>query len=136
MDIEVVSDAFEPDSHFLFWKPGTAAVPEPADMAWRLDPSTDLILNMHLQPSGRPERIQPSIGLYFTDTPPIRTPMLLQLEHDGALDIPAGRARVRGDATSWSCQSTCRCSASTRTPTIWERWSRAPRGCRTARRGG
>ena len=57
-------------------------------MAWRLDPSTDLILNMHLQPSGRPERIQPSIGLYFTDTPPTRVPMLLQLEHDGALDIP------------------------------------------------
>ena len=90
MDIEVVSDAFEPDSHFLFWKPGTAAVPEPADMAWRLDPSTDLILNMHLQPSGRPERLQPSIGVYLTDTLPIRTPMLLQLEHDGALDIPAG----------------------------------------------
>ena len=53
MDIEVVSDTFEPDSHFLFWKPGTPPVPEPADMAWRLDPSTDLILNMHLQPSGR-----------------------------------------------------------------------------------
>ena len=90
MDIEVVSDTFEPDSHFLFWKPGTPAAPEPADMAWRLEPSTDLILNMHLQPSGRQERIQPSLGLYFTDTAPSRTPMLLQLEHDGALDIPAG----------------------------------------------
>ena len=92
MDIEVVSDAFEPDSHFLFWKPGTPAVPEPADMAWRLDPSTDLILNMHLQPSGRPEQIQPSVGLHFTDTPASRLPMLLQLEHDGALDIPPGDA--------------------------------------------
>src|SRR5262249_14693447 len=28
--------------------------------------------------------------LYFTDTPPTRFPMLLQLEHDGALDIPPG----------------------------------------------
>ena len=90
MDIEVASDTFEPDSHFLFWKPGTPPMPEPADMAWRLDPSTDLILNMHLQPSGRPERITPAIGLYFTDTPPTRAPMLLQLEHDGALDIPGG----------------------------------------------
>ena len=36
MDIEVVSDTFEPDSHFLFWKPGTPRLPEPADMAWRL----------------------------------------------------------------------------------------------------
>jgi Flp pilus assembly protein TadD/mono/diheme cytochrome c family protein len=92
MDIEVASDTFEPDSHFLFWKPGTPAVPEPADMAWRLDPSTDLILNMHLQPSGRPEQIRPSIGLHFTDRPPTRVPMLLQLERDGALDIPAGDA--------------------------------------------
>ena len=25
MDIEIVSDSFEPDSHFLFWKPGTPA---------------------------------------------------------------------------------------------------------------
>ena len=90
MDIEVASDSFEPDSHFLFWKPGTPAAPEPADMAWRLDPSTDLILNMHLQPSGRPEQILPSIGLHFTDQPPTRVPMLLQLEHDGALDIPPG----------------------------------------------
>ena len=90
MDIEVASDTFEPDSHFLFWKPGTPPMPEPADMAWRLDPSTDLILNMHLQPSGRPERITPAIGLYFTDTAPTRVPMLLQLEHDGALDIPGG----------------------------------------------
>jgi Flp pilus assembly protein TadD len=92
MDIEVVSDTFDPDSHFLFWKPGTPPVPEPPDMAWRLDPSTDLILNMHLQPSGRAEQITPSIGLYFTDTPPTRVPMLLQLEHDGALDIPGGDA--------------------------------------------
>jgi len=92
MGIEVASNTFEPDSHFLFWKPGTPAVPEPADMAWRLDPSTDLILNMHLQPSGRSERIQPSIGLHFTESPPTRVPMLLQLEHDGALDIPPGDA--------------------------------------------
>src|SRR5206468_6908325 len=29
-------------------------------------------------------------GLYFTDKPPSRFPMLLQLEHDGAIDIPPG----------------------------------------------
>ncbi|MDQ3688177.1 MAG: tetratricopeptide repeat protein, partial [Acidobacteriota bacterium] len=57
--------------------------------AWRLDVGTDLILNMHLQPSGKPEMIQPLIGLYFTDQPPTSFPMLLQLERDGAIDIPA-----------------------------------------------
>ncbi len=92
MDLEIASSQFEPDSHFLFWKPSTPAVVEPAGLAWRLEPATDLIVNLHLQPSGKVEPIQPSIGLYFTDTPPARTPMLLQLEHDGALDIPPGDA--------------------------------------------
>ena len=91
MDVRVESESFEPDSHFLFWKPGTPAAAEPDDMAWRLDKGTDLILNMHLQPSGRPEAIQPTIGIYFSDKPPTRFPMLLQLENDGALDIPAGK---------------------------------------------
>ena len=90
MDVEIASDRFEPDSHFLFWKPGTPPTPEPDDMAWRIDRGTDLVLNMHLQPSGKPERLQPSIGLYFTERAPTRFPMLLQLEHDGALDIAPG----------------------------------------------
>jgi Flp pilus assembly protein TadD/mono/diheme cytochrome c family protein len=92
MDVELESDAFEPDSHFLFWKPGTAAVAEPEGMAWALDERTDLVLNLHLQPSGKPETIRPKVGLYFTDTAPTRFPMLLQLEHDGAIDIPPGAA--------------------------------------------
>jgi Flp pilus assembly protein TadD len=92
MDLTLSSSRFEPDSHFLFWKPGTPALVERPDMPWRLDPATDLILNLHLQPSGRSEPIQPAIGLYFTDTPAVHVPMLLQLEHDGALDIPAGDA--------------------------------------------
>ena len=92
MDLEIASNRFEPDSHFLFWKPSTPVVVEPTGLAWRLEPATDLIVNLHLQPSGKVEPIQPSIGLYFTDTPPVRTPMLLQLEHDGALDIPADDA--------------------------------------------
>ena len=91
MDLAMESENFEPDSHFLFWKPGTPTHTEPDDMSWRVDKVTDLVLNMHLQPSGKPEEIQPSIGLYFTDKPPARFPMLLQLERDGALDIPAGK---------------------------------------------
>ena len=90
MEIKIESEAFDPDSHFLFWKPGTVPYTEPEGMALRLDPGTDLVLNVHLQPSGKPERIQPSIGLYFTDDPATKFPMLLQLENDAKLDIPAG----------------------------------------------
>ncbi len=91
MDVVVESESFDPDSHFLFWKPGAAPWIEPDGMAWRLDAGTDLVINMHLQPSGKPEMIQPVIGLYFTVQPPTSYPILLQLEHDGAIDIPAGK---------------------------------------------
>jgi Flp pilus assembly protein TadD len=88
MDLTIASDAFDPDSHFLFWKPGAVPSEEPAGMSWHLDPGNDLILNLHLRPSGKPELVQPSVGLYFTREPPTKYPMLIQLEHDGALDIP------------------------------------------------
>ena len=90
MDLNIEADTFEPDSHFLFWKPGGIPWEEPAGMAWKADSSTDLILNVHMQPTGKAEMVQPSMGLYFASQPGTRFPMLLQLEHDGALDIPAG----------------------------------------------
>ncbi len=92
MDViaEAAPDNFDPDSHFLFWKPATVLRPEPEDMSWRLDPGTDLVLNLHLQPTGKPESVQVEIGLYFSSKPPTRFPMLLQLEHDGAIHIPPG----------------------------------------------
>jgi tetratricopeptide (TPR) repeat protein len=36
------------------------------------------------------EPIQPVIGIYFTDEPAVKFPVLLQLENDRTLDIPAG----------------------------------------------
>ena len=92
MDLNIEADTFDPDSHFLFWKPGCIPWEEPDGMAWRADSSTDLVLNVHMQPTGKPEMVQPSVGLYFTDRPGTKLPMLVQLEHDGALDIPAGAA--------------------------------------------
>jgi len=90
MEVRIDSEVFDPDSHFLFWKPGTVASNEPDGMALRLDKGTDLVLNTHLQPSGKEEPIQPSIGIYFTDKPATLHPMLLEMQNDGALDIPAG----------------------------------------------
>jgi len=91
MEIRIESRVFDPDSHLLFWKPGTVPYVEPEGMALRLDQGTDLILNTHLQPSGKPEVIQPSIGLYFTPHAATKLPMLLQLENDVKLDIPPGQ---------------------------------------------
>ena len=90
MELTIESEVFDPDSHFLFWKPGSVPYVEPDGMALRLDKNTDLILNTHLQPSGKPESIQPTLGLYFTDKPATLHPILLQMENDRMLDIPAG----------------------------------------------
>ncbi len=93
MDINVDSgDSFDPDSHFLFWKPDSTALVEAPGTPWRLDPGNDLVLNLHLKPSGKPETTRVRMGLYFTPTPAAQQPMLLQLEHDSALDIPPGDA--------------------------------------------
>jgi Flp pilus assembly protein TadD/mono/diheme cytochrome c family protein len=90
MELVIESEAFDPDSHFLFWKPGSPPYVEPDGMALRLDKNTDLVLNTHFQPSGKPEPMQPTLGLYFTDKPATMHPILLQLDNDRMLDIPAG----------------------------------------------
>jgi Flp pilus assembly protein TadD/mono/diheme cytochrome c family protein len=90
MDLIIESEAYDPDSHFLFWKPGSPPYVEPDGMALRLDKATDLVLNTHFQPSGKPELIQPTLGIYFTDKPATMHPILLQLDNDRMLDIPPG----------------------------------------------
>lgn len=90
MELTIESEIFDPDSHFLFWKPGSTPYVERDGMALGLNKGTDLVLNTHLQPSGKPESIQPSLGLYFTDKPATMHPMLLQLENDRMLNIAPG----------------------------------------------
>ena len=90
MDLTVEETTFDPDGHFLSWKPGSPPVVEPDGMAWRAEPGMDLVLNVHLRPTGKPEKVSPEIGLYFTDHPQTKFPMLIQLEHDGAIDIRPG----------------------------------------------
>jgi len=90
MDLTIMRSPFDPDGHFLFWKPGAVPHVEPDGFAWRLNPGDGLVLNTHLHPSGTSEQVRPSIGIYFTDKPPAHFPLLVQLENDRALRIPAG----------------------------------------------
>jgi Flp pilus assembly protein TadD/mono/diheme cytochrome c family protein len=90
MDGQFSSGNAELDSRFLTWRPGSPPYLEPDGMTWRLDKDTDLILIMHLLTSGKSEPIQPSVGFYFSDKPPTKTPMIVRLEQDGNIDIPAG----------------------------------------------
>jgi len=90
MDLTVQHSIFDFDGHFLFWKPGSAPWIEPDGLSWELDPGTDLVLNAHIMTMGMPMPVKPSIGLYFTDKPPTKFPLLVELERDQRLDIPPG----------------------------------------------
>ena len=42
-----------PDGHFLGWTPGQAGPLLPKGLAWTLEPDTDLVVELHMQPSGK-----------------------------------------------------------------------------------
>jgi tetratricopeptide (TPR) repeat protein len=83
--------AVYPDGHFLGWTPGQLAPLVPSALAWTLQPGADLVVQLHMQPSGAIERVQPRLAFYFSKTPPTRTPAILRLGSQG-IDIAAGNA--------------------------------------------
>lgn len=90
MDLTVEENSFDPDGVFLAWKPGSTPNIEPEGISWHTDPGMDLIFSVHLRPSGKPETVDPVIGLYFTEQKQTKFPMLVLLERDSSIDIPAG----------------------------------------------
>jgi cytochrome c-type biogenesis protein CcmH/NrfG len=85
----IAHSAQYPDGHFLGWTPGQVAPLLPPDLAWRLETHSDLVVELHMRPSGKPESVAPSIGLYFSEAVPSRTPAMLRLGRQ-SIDIPAG----------------------------------------------
>jgi tetratricopeptide (TPR) repeat protein len=85
----ILRSAVFPDGYFLGWTPGQVSPLLPKGMAWPLEPGSDLVVEIHMQPTGKPEPVAPSIGLYFTDDPPEHTPVMLRLGRQN-IDIPAG----------------------------------------------
>jgi tetratricopeptide (TPR) repeat protein/mono/diheme cytochrome c family protein len=77
-----------PDGQFLGWTPGQRPLVSEAT-AWALPAGADLVIELHMTPSGRQQAVQCRIGLLFTDVPPRRTPYMLRLSNQ-RLDIPAG----------------------------------------------
>lgn len=90
----ILHSADYPDGHFLGWTPGQAPPLTDPDLSWTLDAGSDLVVQLHLRPTGKAEAIHPLIGLYFTDRPAARTPTILRLGRQN-LDIPAGERRYQ-----------------------------------------
>jgi tetratricopeptide (TPR) repeat protein len=78
-----------PPGQFLSWQPGKLHTFAPRGLAWTLETNSDLILQVHLRPSGKAESLQSSVAFYFTDEPPTNTPFKIGLRNF-AVDIPAG----------------------------------------------
>ena len=84
------SSAQAPDGHFLSWQPGKVPIAARLGLSWTLERGSDLLLQVHMQPSGKSELLQASIGFYFTETPPTNTLFKIGLR-SYAIDIPAGQ---------------------------------------------
>ena len=87
-----------PRGHFLGWTPGQVAPLVSPDLAWPLDPGSDLVVQLHMQPSGAFERVQPTIGFYFSDEPPRRIPTVLRLGSQSIAIAPGDAHYVIRDA--------------------------------------
>ncbi len=88
-DGPISPNAQYPEGHFLGWTPGQLPPLAEPGMAWRLEPGSDLVIQLHMQSTGREESIQASVGLFFTDEPPQRTPVMVRLGRQN-IDIPPG----------------------------------------------
>lgn len=81
------------------WAVGGMPEHLPDGLATKLPKGSDLVLQSHLHPSGKKEKEQTRIGLYFAKEPPKRTLVTIQLPpffgFTAGLDIPPGDADYR-----------------------------------------
>ena len=78
-----------PDGHLINWAPGKMPRPAREELSWRLGQNSDLVLQMHMLPTGKPESVDPLVGLFFTDQPPKFHSFELLIQGSG-INIPAG----------------------------------------------
>jgi Flp pilus assembly protein TadD len=89
----VFAGALMPDGRFLGYTPGKLPDPGTDARAWRLPGGSDLVLQLHLRPSGKPEQVSAKLGLYFARTPATRPALAMELVNSD-IDLPPGARDV------------------------------------------
>ena len=89
--MELPESAVMPGGQLLGWQPGKVPSLTAGGLSWVLKTNMDLVLQMHLHPSGRPETVKPAVGFYFTDQAPTNVPFRIKLARFD-FEIPAGAA--------------------------------------------
>jgi hypothetical protein len=74
---------------FASWQPGKTPRFYAEDLAWAVETNTDLVLQLHLQPVGKQEPINPEVAFYFTNRPGTAIAFKLPLS-SSSMVIPAG----------------------------------------------
>ena len=100
--------AFAPAGDLGGWAVGTTPRFLPENLSWTMNKGSDFILQLHLHPTGKPEKERSTIGLYFADAPPPRK--VRELSAPGLfgalanIDIPAGEKAyvVKGTARTFA----------------------------------
>lgn len=91
------TEALGPSGFLLGWTPGREPALSPMGLAFPLDPGTDIVLQLHLRPTGEPVELEAEIGIHTADDPPERTPFTVRLGLQ-EIDIAAGDTYVGTDA--------------------------------------
>ena len=79
---------FPPSGMIGGWAPGATPPPATAGMAHAIAKGTDVVLQIHYHPSGKPEEDQSSLGLHFSGPPTKgRAGVVMSYRR---IDIPAG----------------------------------------------
>lgn len=80
-----------------FWTPGKNFYPLGEGFSFDWPEKAELVLQLHVHPSGKPETEQSTIGVYLTDEAPQRKRIDVTLI-DAKIDIPPGEAAYRTHA--------------------------------------
>lgn len=89
----VFAGAGMPDGRFIGWTPGKRPDPGSEARAFRLHGGSDLVLQLHLRPSGKPEPVTAKLGLRFSPRPPTQPALSMELA-SGEIDLPPGATDV------------------------------------------
>jgi hypothetical protein len=87
--MELPDTAQMPAGQMMGWQPGKIPYFCQPGLSWLLRPNTDLVLQLHMHPSGKPEVVQPTLGFYFTGQASTNSPFRIGIRCF-SLDIPPG----------------------------------------------
>jgi len=82
---------YAPEGQLLGWVPGRQPHAGFDDISWPLKPGTDVVLELHMLPTGKEELLRAKIGFFFTKLWPGRSPLMMKLTRYD-FEIPAGDA--------------------------------------------